>query len=230
MQITLVQHEIEDAVKAYVLNTLAVSENQPVNVEFKATRGEEGIIATLTIAKSPSSSVEALAQFKASAITPPLPATTRTVVMRSKAGQAHAEQAGKGERPTIPSTSDEPKASAVEPTQEDSPLPDPLPDMVAAYQEQTKISAPVETPQEVATADTPAAPAPKAPEIKQEAAVTPVTSPKALFPSLSSSAPTPAPSAPAEASGKPGATPGPGPGPKSLFANLTKPVHDVPAV
>ena len=49
MQIIIVQHEIESAVKAYVLSQLNVKEGQRIDVSFAATRGEDGLKATIDI-------------------------------------------------------------------------------------------------------------------------------------------------------------------------------------
>ena len=49
MQIIIVQHEIESAVKAYVLSQLNVKDGHRVDVSFAATRGEDGLKATIDI-------------------------------------------------------------------------------------------------------------------------------------------------------------------------------------
>lgn len=49
MQIIIVQHEIESAVKAYVLSQLNVKDGHRIDVSFAATRGEDGLKATIDI-------------------------------------------------------------------------------------------------------------------------------------------------------------------------------------
>lgn len=49
MRIILIQAEIEAAVKAYVLNQIAIREDQEVTIEFKNTRGDDGATAEINI-------------------------------------------------------------------------------------------------------------------------------------------------------------------------------------
>jgi hypothetical protein len=49
MQITLNQDEIHTAVEAYVRGQISIAENQSVNIDFTAGRGDKGLSATLDI-------------------------------------------------------------------------------------------------------------------------------------------------------------------------------------
>ena len=50
MQITLIQSEIEEAIKAYLLTQLTVQGSPQISVEFRATRGDTGIQAIVDVA------------------------------------------------------------------------------------------------------------------------------------------------------------------------------------
>ena len=49
MRITLVQSEIEEALTAYLRGKIVITEGQHLNIEFKATRGEEGYLAEIEL-------------------------------------------------------------------------------------------------------------------------------------------------------------------------------------
>lgn len=49
MQITIVQAEIELAIKNYIMSQITVNENQDINIQLKATRGDEGYQAIIDI-------------------------------------------------------------------------------------------------------------------------------------------------------------------------------------
>ena len=49
MQITLVQHEIETAIKDFINKRIRVNEGQEIRVDLAATRGAEGFKATIDI-------------------------------------------------------------------------------------------------------------------------------------------------------------------------------------
>lgn len=202
MQITLVQSEIEDALRAFVLNQIAIRDDQTINFEFKATRGEEGIVATLNIGKSGETTVTAM---------------TSAASTLSQDGQtAHMAQAAQAT--TAPRTRR--TAPKVEDTkiEEEPKKTEPAP-QVRSNPEDRQPEAEPEKPAETKTEEVKQ-------EVKQQAVTTPVAAPKTIFPSAKSSAPTPPALAPTQEGT---ASNAPKPGPKSLFANLTPPKHDTPA-
>lgn len=69
MEIKLVQSELEVAVRNHILSVIAVREGQEINVEFVATRGDEGVVAKVSIGQSSAS--EALRTIAAA--NPPAP-------------------------------------------------------------------------------------------------------------------------------------------------------------
>ena len=52
MRITLVQAEIEAALRAYVFSQINVAEGQDITIDFKNTRGEDGATAEINITKA----------------------------------------------------------------------------------------------------------------------------------------------------------------------------------
>ena len=81
MRIIIVQSEIEEAIKAYVLNQIAVREGQEVTIDFKATRGDDGMTAEVNIGsvagneqKSPEKATSSV-QTTAATTTPPKAST-----------------------------------------------------------------------------------------------------------------------------------------------------------
>lgn len=49
MQITLNQEEIVDAIEDYVRSQITIADNQKIDIDFKAGRGDNGVSATLDI-------------------------------------------------------------------------------------------------------------------------------------------------------------------------------------
>lgn len=49
MKITIVQSEIEEAIRQYIHNQIAVKEGHAITMDFTATRGEDGLIAAIDI-------------------------------------------------------------------------------------------------------------------------------------------------------------------------------------
>lgn len=49
MQITIVQTEIEEAIRNYILGQISVHENHRIDIDLKATRGEQGFQAVIDI-------------------------------------------------------------------------------------------------------------------------------------------------------------------------------------
>lgn len=52
MQIKLIQTEIEEAVRNFIQEQVSVKEGMEINISFSATRGEEGLIASVEIARA----------------------------------------------------------------------------------------------------------------------------------------------------------------------------------
>ena len=77
MRIILVQAEIELALRAYVLNQIAVKDGQDINITFKNTRGDDGATAEIDITtptlipNEPQKSTQMIAQSRS------LPAATK---------------------------------------------------------------------------------------------------------------------------------------------------------
>lgn len=49
MQITIIEHEIKDAIKLYLKQNIGLSDDKTIEVEFSTTRGEKGTTATIDI-------------------------------------------------------------------------------------------------------------------------------------------------------------------------------------
>lgn len=49
MRIIIVQYEIEEAIRNYILNQIDIKEGQTINIEFKNTRGDDGATAEINI-------------------------------------------------------------------------------------------------------------------------------------------------------------------------------------
>lgn len=56
MKITIVQREIEEAVRSYIHSQIAVKEGMEITMDFTATRGEDGLTAAIDI--SPAKTAE----------------------------------------------------------------------------------------------------------------------------------------------------------------------------
>lgn len=49
MQITLIESEIKQAIKLYLQNNIGLSEKKDIKVDFTATRGSEGLKASIDV-------------------------------------------------------------------------------------------------------------------------------------------------------------------------------------
>ena len=118
MRIIIVQSEIEEAIKAYVLNQIAVREGQEVTIDFKATRGDDGMTAEVNIGsvagneqKSPekaTSSVQTTAATKTppkASTASPAPAAAATKPISSEPA-ASAPSASTTTAPTVAATTE----------------------------------------------------------------------------------------------------------------------------
>lgn len=79
MQITLVQTEVEQALRDYVANRLTLAEGTTFSIELAATRGEKGITATIELIEPPKAGQVAAIAVKTTVKTPaPAPAPSVT--------------------------------------------------------------------------------------------------------------------------------------------------------
>lgn len=49
MQVTIVESEIKEAIRLYLKNNIGLSEEKKINIDFTATRGNEGLKASIDI-------------------------------------------------------------------------------------------------------------------------------------------------------------------------------------
>lgn len=49
MRITIVEEEIKSAVKTFIASQLTLAEGQDIQIEFKSTRGDDGLTADVTV-------------------------------------------------------------------------------------------------------------------------------------------------------------------------------------
>lgn len=49
MQVTIVESEIKEAIRMYLKNNIGLSEEKKINIDFTATRGNEGLKASIDI-------------------------------------------------------------------------------------------------------------------------------------------------------------------------------------
>lgn len=107
MKITIVQREIEDAIRAYIHSQITVNEGMEITMDFTATRGDDGLIAAIDI--SPAKEPE------------PAPKTTRTPraasVVATAAPKVVQEQSAHAE--AVETTEEQTSAPAIE-TEEES--------------------------------------------------------------------------------------------------------------
>lgn len=77
MQITLVQTEVEQALRDYVANRLTLAEGTTFSIELAATRGEKGITATIELIEPPKAGQVAAVAVKTTVKAPaPAPSVT----------------------------------------------------------------------------------------------------------------------------------------------------------
>lgn len=203
MQIILNESEIKDAIRAHVLNQVAIPAEQAVSIEMKAGRSEDGFTATISVVK---------------------PATTETMIELSAVQivkEAEPAVTGKklpdvGNRTFLAPKAASKAAIQAEPAEAAATAQEIVPETGANPAQAGAVEA-------AEPANVPAAAAEAAsatPTVAQAAkAATPA---KSIFPTIGASTPPMSGAAgPATAPAKPAA--------KSLFANLTPPVHDTPA-
>ena len=70
MKITIVQDEIEEAIRNHILSQIAVKPGMVITMELRATRGDEGFIANINIAPGTSGSTETVVQKVADRVVP----------------------------------------------------------------------------------------------------------------------------------------------------------------
>lgn len=205
MRIIIVQAEIEEAIKAYVLNQITVREGQEITIDFRNTRGDDGATAEVNIAtsapgngKSPEKPVQSVSSAPATKTQPkastasPAPAVAATKPISSEpapsAPAASSITANTEQGSTDEGTKEEGDEAAADAAAEETFV-HPLNNQTKPYDEGRE---------EAITA-----------QEAEAAKVVPVQRPSFLNPA-------PAAAEPVPQSGK------------SLFANLTKPVNPKP--
>lgn len=53
MQVTIVENEIKEAIRLYLQNNIGLSEDKKIHIDFTATRGNEGLKASIDILTEP---------------------------------------------------------------------------------------------------------------------------------------------------------------------------------
>jgi hypothetical protein len=109
MQITFIQSEIEEALLKHLHDQITLRPDQVASMELKATRGDDGIVAHITISKNAVPEVIA-----APAPTPaPAPVKRTTTLIKPKEEPKQAEEPKQGEQEVAP-----PQEAVQEATQE----------------------------------------------------------------------------------------------------------------
>lgn len=95
MQITLVQHEIETAIREYVHTQINVKEGMEIDIVLKATRGDEGTTAIIDIhqSKTPTPAAATAAVRKETAAAPAAQKVVQAVKEKPAAAAAGLNQA-----------------------------------------------------------------------------------------------------------------------------------------
>lgn len=129
IQITLIQTEIEQAIKAYVLGQLAIREGQEIEVDLRATRGESGATAVINITQAQATPVQApvvVAQAPAPVQAPKRVTTADLKRMQEEEAAQEAEAAAKAEAAAVIGTNEDPApVPAPAPVSEAKPEPEP---------------------------------------------------------------------------------------------------------
>ena len=105
MQIRIIQHEIEEAIRDYVLKKLTINEGQRINIELMATRGEEGYTAVIDVVNDTGSDGNAAVTSSAKDEVPPPPASKSSrpkSVTKETTGSAAASASAAPETPVEP--------------------------------------------------------------------------------------------------------------------------------
>lgn len=169
MKLIITQPEIESIVRAHVLNTVQLREGADVKIDFTATRGEDGIVATIDIPYMGLGGIPAIAEANAAAaaeaaVDPPapLPAMTgKPAAAPKRATKANAGSILGGGTIAATEAVKNPEPAAAEAQAETTP--ETAQDAASEGQAAETDAAPAETPVE-AQADAPeateAAPAP----------------------------------------------------------------------
>ncbi|MCF8861661.1 hypothetical protein Ab1vBOLIVR2_gp81 [Agrobacterium phage OLIVR2] len=119
MRITIVQAEIEQAIKAFVLSQLSVAPGQTLTVEFKNTRGEDGATADINITNDA----------QTGAVIPATPIKRATPVLTTKPTQSvKEEQQSVSEEVRVETPVQEENASEEAPVAEEQQVEVPAPE------------------------------------------------------------------------------------------------------
>lgn len=101
MKITIIQPEIEEAMRNHVRSIIAVKEGHDIHMTFSATRGEDGLTAFIDIVPS-TSQVQAPAQVQAAPAAPaPAPAPAVEPTPEPAAAPAPRARATRGAGPKL---------------------------------------------------------------------------------------------------------------------------------
>lgn len=102
MKLIITQPEIEAIVRAYVTDTVQLREDAAMDIEFTATRSEDGITATINIPYMGVTGIPAIAE--ASEAVTPAPAKAPRTVRQNKPAQEATQEAASDEAAEDPAT------------------------------------------------------------------------------------------------------------------------------
>lgn len=125
MRIIIVQAEIEEAIKAHILNQIALKEGQEISIDFKATRGDDGATAEINITlPNEQKSTQPVTQSRSTAQAVKIPAKTSsaTVAPVVTAGEAIPSETEKSVETASTTTAQTEELEPVEEVNEDPPL------------------------------------------------------------------------------------------------------------
>lgn len=104
MKITIVQTEIEEAIRDFMRKQIAVQEGMVITMDLRATRGDEGFIANIDISPATSTEQVLVRETPAPAQTEPVvvkPRVTKPAAVVTKAAEpAEAEAEVEAQTPT----------------------------------------------------------------------------------------------------------------------------------
>lgn len=110
MKITIVQREIEDAIRAYIHSQITVNEGMEITMDFTATRGDDGLIAAIDIspAKEPEPAPKATrAPRAASVVAAPAPRVVQEQPTHAEPVEAEEETQAEQSVSSAPVSEDE---------------------------------------------------------------------------------------------------------------------------
>lgn len=162
MQIMIVQAEIEEAIKAHILNLITLKEGQEITVDFKATRGDTGATAEINIGvPNEQKSTQTATQSRSTAQPVKIPAKTSSAAVAPAvtAGEATPSETEKSVETASTTTAPTEELEPVEEVNEDPPMaeePFSPPSFLKPKPDGNSDEAPVQKPQATAAATEPA--------------------------------------------------------------------------